>query len=151
MDLSRANAMIEPQQYHIPDVQEMYNKLQGSKYISLIDLKSGYWLCPLEKESQDITSFTTPFGTYKYTVCPMGLLTSAAHFQRFVERKLRNHGLLYEPTVKGGPKSDVNQAEESRSELDTDVDDSVACEESNPSSDSAGKNPERARLRTRPQ
>ena len=58
----------------------------------------------------------------------MGLSTSAAHFQRFVERKLRKHGLLYERCVLNGHKDEQNQAEESREPIDIEVDDDVACE-----------------------
>ena len=127
VDMSKMNQCIEAQQYHIPDVHEMWAKLQGSKYISLLDLKSGYWLCPLEKESRQYTSFTTPYGTYKYTVAPMGMLTSAAHFQRFVERKLEKHNLLYKRVVLSGPKCERDQAMESRTPIE-DVDDSVTPE-----------------------
>jgi len=127
LDLSATNSMIEPQQYHIPDLPEMYNKLQGSKYVSLIDLTSGYWLCPLEEKSRDYTSFTTPFGTYRYTVTPMGLLTSAAHFQRHIERKLRKNGLLWEPSVANTAQKRTDQAVETRQPI-ADVDDRVPCQ-----------------------
>jgi hypothetical protein len=127
LDLSATNSMIEPQQYHIPDLPEMYNKLQGSKFVSIIDLTSGYWLCPLDEKSRDYTSFTTPFGTFRYTVSPMGLLTSAAHFQRHIERKLRKHGLLWEPSVVNATQTQPNQAVESREPI-ANVDDRVTCE-----------------------
>ena len=100
VDLSRANSQFESQQYHIPDIHEMWGKLQGAKWLSLLDLKSGYWLCPLAEESCKYTAFQTPFGSYMYRVVPMGLVSSAAHFQRFVERKLKKYdGVLYSPTI----------------------------------------------------
>ena len=78
----------------------MWAKLQGSKYLSLIDLNPGFSLCPLDKESKKYTAFQTPFGAYNYTVAPMGLVCSSAHFQRFVERKLKKYdGVLYAPTI----------------------------------------------------
>ena len=126
IDLSRTNECIEPQQYYIPDIHEMWAKLQGSKYISLIDLKSGYWLCPLSEESRQYTSFQCPYGQWEYTVAPMGLVCSAAHFQRFIERKLDKHGLLYRRSILNAPKSDVDQALESREPI-SEADDTGTC------------------------
>eukprot|EP01052_Picozoa_sp_SAG31_P057276 SAG31_NODE_16861_length_692_cov_1.843170_1_plen_128_part_10 len=74
----------------------MYEKLRGARYISTLDMKNGYFAVGLHPNSQYLTSFTSPWGTYSYQVLSRGLITSAAHFQHWVETKLRKHGILLE-------------------------------------------------------
>jgi len=74
----------------------MYEKLRSANYISTLDLKNGYWNAGLTEESKHLTAFSTEFGTYEYNVVPQGLVCSAAHFQKWVETKLRHHGILFE-------------------------------------------------------
>ena len=48
----------------------------SSKFFSTLDATKGYWQVPLEKESQDFTTFITPFGRFKFLRAPMGLASS---------------------------------------------------------------------------
>ena len=95
-DYRALNAQVEPVQHHIPDVHQMYEKLRNANFISTLDLKNGYWNAGLTEESKRLTAFSTEFGTYEYNVVPQGLVCSAAHFQKWVETKLRKHGILFE-------------------------------------------------------
>eukprot|EP01050_Picozoa_sp_SAG11_P005729 SAG11_NODE_414_length_9684_cov_7.947522_1_plen_2392_part_00 len=95
-DFRSINECIQPPQYYVPDVQTMYEKLRGATFISTFDMKNGYWLAGVDPESTDLLAFSSPWGTFAYQVCPMGLVSSAAHFQNWVENKLRKHGVLLE-------------------------------------------------------
>lgn len=95
-DFRALNQCVDPPQYFVPDVQTMYEKLRGAKYISTFDMKNGYWNAGVDDPSTDYLAFTTPWGTYAYQVLPMGFVSSAAHFQNWVEQKLRKHGVLLE-------------------------------------------------------
>eukprot|EP01052_Picozoa_sp_SAG31_P030093 SAG31_NODE_3058_length_4735_cov_24.146894_2_plen_102_part_00 len=66
----------------------MYEKLRGAKYISTLDMKNGYWNAALHPDSQYLTSFSSPWGTFSYQVLSQGLISSAAHFQHWVEGKV---------------------------------------------------------------
>ena len=44
----------------------------SSKYFTTFDAKNGYWQVPLEKESQLLITFITPYGRYKFLRAPMG-------------------------------------------------------------------------------
>ena len=46
------------------------------KYFTTLDAKSGYWQIPLDKESQDLTTFMTPWARYKYLRSPMGFIAT---------------------------------------------------------------------------
>jgi hypothetical protein len=74
----------------------MYEKLRTAKYITTLDLKNGYWNAGLTEDSKRLTAFATEFGDFEYNVVPQGLVSSAAHFQKWVENKLRKHGILFE-------------------------------------------------------
>ena len=47
-----------------------------SKFFPTLDATKGYWQVPLEKESQDFTTFIRPFGRYKFLRAPVGLASS---------------------------------------------------------------------------
>eukprot|EP01050_Picozoa_sp_SAG11_P004756 SAG11_NODE_313_length_10878_cov_43.354578_1_plen_344_part_10 len=95
-DFRQLNERVDPLQHRIPDVAAMYEKLRHAKFISTLDLKNGYWNAGLTKRSRRLTAFSTEFGCYEYKVVPQGLVCSAAHFQNWVEQKLRRHGVLFE-------------------------------------------------------
>ena len=47
-----------------------------AKYFSKLDAKSRYWSVHLSRESQELTTFRTPFGRYCYMRLPFGLSVS---------------------------------------------------------------------------
>ena len=47
-------------------------------------MRAGFHQVPVEKDSQELTAFTTRFGTYHYNTLPMGLVNSPATFQRLI-------------------------------------------------------------------
>ena len=53
-------------------------------------MKDGYHQVPLKEESRDITCMSTPRGTYRLKVLPMGLKNGNAIFQRVMEYVLRD-------------------------------------------------------------
>ena len=98
-DFRKLNSVVRPLQHHIPDLVEMWEQLKTAKYISVCDARHGFWNAPVSVASQKYISVQTPWSTYSYTCVPMGLINSSAYFQRWLQRKLRKHGILYEPTV----------------------------------------------------
>jgi transposase InsO family protein len=53
-----------------------------SKYFSTLDATTGYWQIPLDQASQDLTTFITPKGRYKYLRNPMGLSSAQDEYGR---------------------------------------------------------------------
>ncbi|XP_059087688.1 uncharacterized protein LOC131884068 [Tigriopus californicus] len=50
------------------------------KYFIKLDLVKGYWQMPLAKESQELTTFITPFGKYRFLRSPMGFISTGDSF-----------------------------------------------------------------------
>ena len=48
----------------------------------LVDALKGYHQCPLDAASQELTTFITPFGRFKYLRAPFGLSSIAEHYIR---------------------------------------------------------------------
>ena len=46
------------------------------------DAEKGYHQCPLDPESQDLATFITPFGRYKFLRAPYGVSTISDHYYR---------------------------------------------------------------------
>lgn len=53
-----------------------------ANYITLIDLRRGYWQVPLAETSQLGTAFVSHRGQFAWRVMPFGLKNAAATFQR---------------------------------------------------------------------
>ncbi len=49
-----------------------------------LDLLSGFWQIPMDKESREITAFSTPAGDYEWLRRPMDLRNAPLTFQRMI-------------------------------------------------------------------
>ena len=54
--------------------------------MSILNLRSGYYQEPSREEDRDETTWTTPFGIYRFKVMPLGLRNAGATFQRLADR-----------------------------------------------------------------
>lgn len=61
-------------------------KLRGAKVFSKLDAKSDHHQIRLDKESQPLTTFITPFGRYMHTRLPFGVNCASDYFsKKFVD------------------------------------------------------------------
>ena len=97
----------KPVQYYLPQIHELYDRIKHSKFLSMLDLKSAYHQAPLAEESRFKGSFKCELGAFRYKVLSMGLVSSAAYYQRFVESKLDRHGILYRKVSATATDEDV--------------------------------------------
>ena len=68
----------------------MLAALDKAKYFTTLDLKSGCWQIPLNKEDQEIMAFTYHRGKYKYNDMPFGLANAPGIFKEL--RSIVLHG-----------------------------------------------------------
>jgi transposase InsO family protein len=87
IDFRKVNEVTRKDAYPLPFINVILDKLRRARYISTIDLKSGYWQVPLTPVSKPITAFTVPSrGLYQFRVMPFGLHSAPATFQRLMDR-----------------------------------------------------------------
>lgn len=86
VDYRRLNAVTKPDPYPIPRLDDLLHEAKPTPFMSLLDLRAGYWQIGVHKEDQDKTAFITPFGLFKFTRMPFGLRNAPATFQRLIDR-----------------------------------------------------------------
>jgi len=84
VDLSKLNKFVVRERYVSPTPAEAVADIaaQEAKYFTVIDAAKGYHQCPLAPESQELTTFITPYGRFKYLQAPYGLSSIAEHYNR---------------------------------------------------------------------
>jgi hypothetical protein len=71
--------------YPLPKMDYILQKVVDAKRISMLDGYSGCNQISLMEEDKKKTTFTTPWGTFMYGKMPFGLMNSRATFQRAMD------------------------------------------------------------------
>ena len=112
LDPKDLNKSIKRNQYYSKTIDEVSAKLHGSKYFTVVDAKSGYWMVELDSDSSLLTTFNTPWGKYKWLRFPFGLKVSADVFQKRLNSVLQGvkgiTGCVDDVLAKGVDSKDHN-------------------------------------------
>lgn len=71
--------------YALPNLEEVFSVLTGSKWFSVLDLKSGYYQIEMEEADKEKTAFVCPLGFYQFNRMPQGVTNAPSTFQRLME------------------------------------------------------------------
>ena len=85
VDYRRLNNVTKRDVYPLPRIDDALDALGGAKYLSVVDLRSGYWQIPMAPEDREKTAFITHEGLYEFNGMPFGLSNAPATFQRFID------------------------------------------------------------------
>lgn len=97
VDFRKLNKVTKRDAYPLPYISSILSKLGGAKYLSSLDLKSGYWQVELDETSKQYTAFTVPGRVlFQFTRLSFGIANAPSTFQRLVDTVF---GPVLEPYV----------------------------------------------------
>jgi predicted aspartyl protease/transposase InsO family protein len=74
----------------IPRVDEIFDRLQGAKYFSTLDLRSGYYQIKVREEDVPKTCIRTRYGSFEFLVMPFGVTNAPSVFQALMNSVFRD-------------------------------------------------------------
>ncbi|XP_024118924.1 uncharacterized protein LOC112140234, partial [Oryzias melastigma] len=94
VDYRTLNRRTIPDQYTVPRIDDALDCLSGSKWFSVLDLRSGYYQIPMAEEDKEKTAFICPLGFFQFERMPQGITGAPATFQRLMEKAVGDMHML---------------------------------------------------------
>jgi hypothetical protein len=85
VDFRNLNKVSLKDNYPLPKMDHILQKVVGSQKMSMLDGFSGYNQIMVHPDDQEKTIFTTPWGKFMYAKMPFGLMNAGATFQRAMD------------------------------------------------------------------
>nr|GEW33628.1 putative reverse transcriptase domain-containing protein [Tanacetum cinerariifolium] len=79
-DYHELNKLTVKNRYPLPRIDDLFDQLQGARYFSKIDLRSGYHQLRLHEDDIPKTMFKMQYGHFEFTVMPFGSTNAPAVF-----------------------------------------------------------------------
>ena len=86
IDYSQLNKVIIKNNYPLPQIDNLFDQLQGTGYFSKIDLRSGYHQLRVRGEYMSKMAFRSRYGHYELLVMSFGLTNSPVAFMDLMNR-----------------------------------------------------------------
>ncbi|GJV10808.1 putative reverse transcriptase domain-containing protein [Tanacetum coccineum] len=85
------NKLTVKNRYHLLRIDDLFDQLQGSRYFSKIDLRSGYHQLRVHEDDIPKTAFRMRYGHFEFTVMPFGLTNAPAVFMDLMKRVCKSY------------------------------------------------------------
>jgi len=84
VDYWKLNMMTWKDRYPIPLIDETLARLGKARIFTKLDIRQAFHRIRIHPDSEDLTTFRTRYGTYKFKVVPFGLTNGPATYQRYM-------------------------------------------------------------------
>lgn len=88
IDYRNLNLQTVRDAYPLPNLEESLSALAGSKWFTVLDLKSGYYQTEMDEADKAKTTFVTPMGFWEFNRMPLGVTNAPSTFQRLMEKSM---------------------------------------------------------------
>jgi len=80
------NDITKKDRYPLPLIEETLARLTRARIYTKLDVRQAFHRIRLKESVEDLTTFRTRYGSYKYRV--LGLYNGPASFQRYINSKV---------------------------------------------------------------
>eukprot|EP00961_Rhodomonas_salina_P019495 262577-Rhodomonas_salina.1 len=84
IDYSSLNKQTVKDKFQLPNTEDLFVAVKGSKFFTKLDLKWGFWQVRVHGPDVHKNAFCCAIGHFKWLVGPLGLTNMPPTFQRFV-------------------------------------------------------------------
>lgn len=91
VDYRKLNAITKKDRYPLPLIDELIQRVSKAKFFTRLDIRQGFHRIRMDPDSEDLTTFRSRYGTFKYKVMPFGLTNAPATFQRYLNATLADY------------------------------------------------------------
>ena len=85
------NPYINTEQYPLPAADDLFQKMQGGKRFTKLDLKTAYLQMELDDDSKQYLVINTEDGLKQFNRMPYGITSGPAIFQRKLSNELKKY------------------------------------------------------------
>ena len=86
LDPKDLNKAVLREHYQLPTIEDISSHLVGAKIFTILDVKKGFWHISLDEESSLLTTFSTPFGRFRWKQLPYGIKMAPEVFQQAMHK-----------------------------------------------------------------
>ena len=90
VDFRALNDITVKNKYPLPLMDELFDRVHGACFFTKLDLRSGFHQIKIHPDDREKTAFRTRFGSYEYTVLPMGLCNAPGTFMQLMNETFRD-------------------------------------------------------------
>ncbi|KAA8631075.1 hypothetical protein SMACR_09594 [Sordaria macrospora] len=91
VDYHKLNALSKKDRYPLPLIDETLACISQAKVFTKVDIRQAFHRIRMHPDHEDLTTFRTRYGAYKYKVLPFGLTGGPSSFQRFINEVLMGY------------------------------------------------------------
>src|SRR5277367_5336065 len=84
VDYRKLNALTRKDRYPLPLLDETLAQISKARIFTKLDIRQAFHRVRIDPASEDLTTFRTRYGCYKYKVVPFGLTNRPATYQRYM-------------------------------------------------------------------